>query len=382
MGRNIGFFFSGFGIEIGIRLRIFGGRLAVRPWYRSRTGPRVEVIDRETRVDKRTGVGDVLGLDAVEFVRHGTRDGRDEIVQALLMKQRNEYLERDVLDISFGFWLSTSRAYRRRCEDEKTRRDEERKMETRKIEETGTHIARLLSESEIGQGGLRRACSEEEEGVKGKKEEEVQRLGEIVNREGRICIYEDWTASVWWYGSGETLRAEGAEPDWLVFRALKSANKPDVNIGIGRPTARRIECVPFQVLQTGRVALRERDSEREGGEWYHAASVGIEHDDCRRDETFVFFIASLDGSSAGHRQPLSAQPRVPRRLDVFGRRRPAPGSPQGPYAGMPSPPESARINIDACPCPRTTILPTLTGIGTRIHNRSGPGPAHRAYEGR
>ena len=62
-------------------------------------------------------------------------------------------------------------------------------------------------------------------------------------------MYEDWTASVWWYGSGETLRAEGAEPDWLVFRALKSVDKPDVNVGIGRPTARRIECVPFQVLQ-------------------------------------------------------------------------------------------------------------------------------------
>ncbi|KAJ7910197.1 hypothetical protein B0H13DRAFT_1876991 [Mycena leptocephala] len=43
--------------------------------------------------------------------------------------------------------------------------------------------ARLLSESEIGQGGLGRACSEEEEGVKGKKEEEVKRRTGYVGRD-------------------------------------------------------------------------------------------------------------------------------------------------------------------------------------------------------
>jgi hypothetical protein len=36
-------------------------------------------------------------------------------------------------------------------------------------------------------------------------------------QQGGQDMYEDWTAGVWWYGSGETLRAEGAEPDWLVF---------------------------------------------------------------------------------------------------------------------------------------------------------------------
>jgi hypothetical protein len=61
-------------------------------------------------------------------------------------------------------------------------------------------------------------------------------------------MYEDWTAGVLWYGPGETLWAEGAEPDWLVFRALKS-DKPDVNVGIGRAIACRFECVPFQILQ-------------------------------------------------------------------------------------------------------------------------------------
>ncbi|KAJ7850547.1 hypothetical protein B0H13DRAFT_2284788 [Mycena leptocephala] len=189
--------------------------------------------------------------------------------------------------------------------------------------------ARPLSESEIGQGGLGRAYSEEEEGVKGKKEEEVQRFGEIVNKEDRICMYEDWTDSVWWYGSGETLRAEGAEPDWLVFRTLKSVDKPDVNSG---PQPAELNVYPFKSCRfetlsfcnkTGRVALRERESERGGGEWYHAASVGIE-------ETFVFphrlfgWIVCWSPPTAQRSFPSATPPR---------RLRPSssgPGSPQGP----------------------------------------------------
>ncbi|KAJ7879889.1 hypothetical protein B0H13DRAFT_2278791 [Mycena leptocephala] len=105
--------------------------------------------------------------------------------------------------------------------------------------------ARLLSESKIGQGGLRRGYSEEEEGEKGKKEEEVRR--------------EFTTPSL-----GTALRPRLAR----TWRNCRQGGQDMFE-------------TPSFCNKTGRVALRERDSEREGGEWYHADSVGIE-ESCTR----------------------------------------------------------------------------------------------------
>ncbi|KAJ7826745.1 hypothetical protein B0H13DRAFT_1918015 [Mycena leptocephala] len=211
--------------------------------------------------------------------------------------------------------------------------------------------ARLLSESEIGQGGLGRACSEEEEGVKGKKEEESAK-----------CVYDT--------ESGNRMASEIGK-DLEKLSTGRTGYPADLNV------------YPFKSCRTGRVVLRGREKEREGGEWYHADSVGIEKTYCRTAFFQVVFLLRLFGRIdrwaplTARRSGLSATP--PRRLRLSSS---GPRFAPGPYAGIPSPPESARIN--GRPRPRTTptrmtvpgTASTTAAVCTAIRPPKRTGPEH------